>query len=256
MSERPEFVDDEEELGLGPAPAEAVIETAPPVVEDEPAVEPDPEPDMFPRDYVEELRREAAEWRTKYQGYNQRFDGYTEDEREALLDYMFHARRAEAGDPESIQWLNEMFGAEDDDPGIPEPPQPQFDEATFRQLAREEAARLVQEQQAQAAQVQAVQTVQTRAQELGYEVGSDDYILLLKYANEVEADDPIQAGHDKVQAYKQQIIQQHLASIQAQNDQIPSIPRDGGQAPSQATAPRTFAEARQAMHERLTRELG
>lgn len=254
MPDRPEFVDDDQDLG--PDPAEAVIDTAPPVVEDEPAPEPDPEPDMFPRDYVEELRREAAEWRTKYQGYNQRFDGYTEDEREALLDYMFHARRAEAGDPESIQWLNEMFGP-DDDPGIPDQaPQPQFDEETFRQLAREEAARLVAEQQAQAAQVQAVQTVQSRAQELGYEVGSGDYILLLKYANEVDADDPIQAGHDKVQAYKQQIIQQHLASIQAQNDQVPTIPRGGSQAPSQAQAPRTFAEARQAMHERLTRELG
>lgn len=250
MPELPEFVTDDEDLGpdpVDPEPEPVATVEAPP--EEAPA----PEPDMFPRDYVEELRREAAEWRTKYQSYNQKFDGYTDDEKEALLDYMFHARRAEAGDPESINWLNEMFGADDD---ALADSAPQFDEATFRQLAREEAERLVQEQQAQQAQVQAVHTVQSRAQDLGYEVGSDDYILLLKYANEADGDDPIASGHERVQAYKQQIIDAHLKTIQNQNAQQPNLPRQAGSAPSQASPPRTFEEARNAMHERLTRELG
>ena len=255
MSERPEFVDETDDtfdLGVPDVALEPVV------VEETSEVEPElaAEPDVFPREYVEELRREAAEWRTKYQGYNQKFDGYTEDEREALLDYMFHARRAEAGDPESTAWLNEMFGT-DEEPDVEQTQTaPQFDEESFRRLAREEAERLVQEQQAQAAQVQAVQSVQTRAQDLGYEVGSDDYVLLLKYANEADTGDPIQTGHERVQAYHQQIIDQHLKAIQAQNEQVPTLPRNNGQAPSQVQSPRTWQEARDAMHERLTREHG
>lgn len=250
MPDRPEFVDESEDLGPDPVAPEP--EPLPPAAQEDPEPEPAPEPDMFPRDYVEELRREAAEWRTKYQSFNQKFDGYAEDEREALLDYVWHTRRAEAGDPDSIAWLNELFA--DETPAADEPPQ--FTEETFRQLAREEAARLVAEQNAQQAQIQAVQGVQSRAQDLGYEIGSDDYILLLKYANEADTEDPIAAGHERVQAYKQHIIDQHLQAIQSQNAGVPTLPRDNGQAPSQAQAPRTFEEARNALHERLIREGG
>ena len=247
--------DADEPVFEGLVPANAP-QTPPPAEELPPAAEDTPpaEPDMFPRDYVEELRQEAAKYRTQLRDYEQKFDGYTDEERSALLDYVYLTRQAEAGNEEAARQLQEMFGEQDETPA-PEPVQ-QFDEETFRRLAREEAERLVAEQAQAQAQQQAVQNVQTRAKELGYEAGTEDYVLLMKFANDVDpADNPdlIAAGHEKVQAYKQAIIDAHLAQIQAQNDQIPVQPTTPGVAPSQATPPRTFEEARQALHERLLR---
>ena len=234
--------------GLEPAASIAEVEAAvaPEVVETSA-----PEPDMFPRAYVEELRQDAARYRTQYREMESKFDGYTEDERAALLDYIHLIRRAESGDAEAEAQLAEMFEEEQE----PEPIQ-QFDEETFRRLAREEATRLVQEQSAVQAQQAAVQGVQSRATELGYTVGSEDYILLLKFANEVQSDDPISDGHAKVQAYKQSIIDAHLKAIQSQNAGVATQPVTNGAAPTNIDEPKTFEAARNALHERLTRQFG
>lgn len=235
---------DENEPEQAPEPVEAAVEA--PVVE-EPETAP-AEPDVFSRDYVEGLRRENAQWRTQLRTYEEKLDGYTADEKAALLDYIYLTRRAESGDEEAAAQLAELMGETEE-----EEPVTQFDEATFRQLAREEAARLVEEQQAEQARIQGIQGVQSKAEELGYVVGSDDYILLLKYANEVESDDPLAAGHEKVQAYKKAIIDQHLKAIQAQNEQVGTQPVASGAAPSNIKTPTDFRAAREAFHERLSR---
>ena len=247
------IIPESDDVFEGLEPAASITETEA-VQQPEVAAEPEatPEPDMFPRSYVEELRKESAQYRTQYRELESKFDGYTEDERAALLDYIGLIRKAESGDAEAEAALAEMFGEE---PATPEPIQ-QFDEATFRQLAREEAARLVQEQSAQQAQVQAVQGIQSRATELGYTVGSEDYILLLKFANEANSEDPIADGHAKVAAYKQAIIDQHLKAIQNQNAGVATPTATNGAAPTAINEPRTFEEARNSLHERLTRQFG
>jgi hypothetical protein len=246
------IIPESDDVFEGLEPAASITETEA-VQQPEVAAEPEatPEPDMFPRSYVEELRKESAQYRTQYREMESKFDGYTEDERAALLDYIHLIRKAESGDPEAEAALQEMFAEEQE----PEPIQT-FDEATFRALAREEAARLVQEQTAQQAQVQAVQGVQARATELGYTVGSEDYILLLRFANEANSEDPIGDGHAKVAAYKQSIIDQHLKAIQNQNAGVATPTATNGAAPTAINEPKTFEDARNSLHERLTRQFG
>jgi len=217
------------------------------------------EPDTFDRAYVEELRREAAGYRTRLREVESYFDGYTEEERDALGQYLQLSRAAEQGDPDAIQILEELF-AGDDDGGYDEEPDEgfQFDEDYFRTLARQEAEFLYQQESAHRAQVEAVQGIQQRAEQMGYQQGSEDYILLLKFANDLDPDehsDLLASADQQVKAYRQQIIDSYISEKQQQASG-PRTPQSNGAAPNLGQPPRTLAEARQALHDRLVREFG
>lgn len=218
-----------------------------------------PEPDMFDRAYVEELRREAAGYRTRLREVESYFDGYTDEERDALGQYLQLSRAAEQGDPEAIQILEELFSSEYDDGDEYDDSETfEFDEDYFRTLARQEAEFLYQQEEAQRAQVEAVQSIQSRAEQMGYKQGSEDYILLLKFANDLdpsEHSDLLSSADQQVKAYRQQIIDSYIAGKQQQADG-PRTVQSNGSAPNLAQPPRTLAEARQALHDRLTRDFG
>lgn len=229
----------------------------------EPTPAPDavqPEPDTFDRSYVEELRREAAGYRTQLREMESYFDGYNDEERQALGEYLRLSRAAEQGDPEAMQILNELFGdgeQEWDGGEDMQADQPLTEEA-LREIARQEAYDLFMAEQAQQAQVQAVQSIQQRAQDMGYDQGSEDYILLLKYANDLdpsEHPDLLAAADEQVKAYRQAIIDSYINEKQQQADG-PRTATSNGSQPNLAQPPRTLAEARQALHDRLVREFG
>lgn len=219
------------------------------------------EPDTFDRSYVEELRREAAGYRTQLREMESYFDGYTPEERDALGQYLQLSRAAEQGDPEAIAILNELFddGQGYDDGQIDDQlASPTLDENYLREVARQEAYDLYMQEQAQRDQAQAVAQVQSTAEQMGYQQGSEDYILLLKFANDLdpaEHSDLLAAADQQVKAYKQQIIDQYINEKQQQADG-PRMPQSNGAAPNLAQPPRTLAEARQALHDRLTRDFG
>ncbi len=218
------------------------------------------EPDMFDRAYVEELRREAAGYRTQLREVESYFDGYTPEERDALGQYLQLSRAAEQGDPEAIAILNELFddGQGYDDGQFMDEGDEYLDEDTLREIARQEAYDLFMEEQAQRDQMQAVAQVQSTAEQMGYDQGSEDYILLLKFANDLDPDehpDLLAAADQQVKAYKQQIIDSYINEKQQQANG-PRIPQSSGSAPNLAQPPRTLAEARQALHDRLMRDFG
>ena len=249
---------DEPFAGLEPANEPMVTPDAAP--QDTQQADSQPEPDSFDRAYVEELRREAAGYRTRLREVESYFDGYSEEERDALGQYLQLSRAAEQGDPEAIQILNELFAGDQEWDGQDEQydPTQTFDEDYFRQLARQEAEQLYMQEQAQQAQVQAVQSIQQTAEQMGYQQGSEDYILLLKFANDLdpsEHPDLLAAADQQVKAYRQQIIDSYIAEKQQQASG-PRTPASNGAAPNLGQPPRTLAEARQALHDRLTREFG
>ena len=219
------------------------------------------EPDTFDRSYVEELRREAAGYRTQLREMESYFDGYTPEERDALGQYLQLSRLAEQGDPEALAILGELFddGSMYDDPSMGFDGEEEYlDEETLRNIARQEAYDLFMQEQSQRDQMQAVQQVQYTAEEMGYDQGSEDYILLLKFANDLDPNehpDLLAAADQQVKAYKQQIIDAYINEKSGQADG-PRIPTSPGSAPNLAQPPRTLAEAREALHQRLMREFG
>lgn len=262
MRDRPEFDNEAEAVASVAEPAaEAPVEA--PVAPSEPpqADAAPPDPDMFPRDYVEELRRENAKWRTRTQQYEQAFDGYDDDTRQQLLTYFQLAKRAEAGDTAAQQELQAWLGDDDDDIGNDDdlPPMSRQEYEEFvREAARQEAERLLTEREAYQSQQAAVEGVRTVAEQMGYEHGSPDYILLLKFANELdpaEHPDLLAAAHQQVEAYHDSILerknQAYLAQKEADTLAAPKVAAQGGNPDLSAGPPRTFAEARARMDERL-----
>jgi len=250
------FQPDAEEPTIGPEP----VGPAPaPILKDEPAAEvveetPTAEQDMFPRSYVEELRQEAADRRLQLREYEEAFGELDADDRSTVLEFFKLQNAANRGDVEAAQQL-EAFYQEDPEPIGEQPPLTMED---FRAMAREEAQTLIQTQQAQQFQAQAVQTVQDQAKTLGYELGSDDYVLLMKRANGLDpegVEDLLTTAHTQITAEKetarQAIIDAYIAEKEAVQSGSPALPQTNGATPSLRETPRTFVDAREALHERL-----
>ena len=219
---------DEPEGGfVAPEPAAAPIVEAPV----EPPAAEVAEPDTFDRAYVEELRKEAAGYRTRAKRYEEAFDGYDDETREAFLEYARLSYAAQNGDAEAMAQLQEFMGEEE--PVAPEMPAIDPVEAA-RIAAREETERVLSEREQRAAQAEAVSNVQAAAKDMGYDLTSADYVLLMRFANDPEVislDDPMAEAHNRVQAYHQSIVEQHLAAKSAQTDGTPAVQTSVGAAP-------------------------
>lgn len=263
MPDRPEFDNEAEAVA---SVAEPVEETAPtPEPEPAPTADAAPDPDMFPRDYVEELRRENAKYRTRAQQYEQAFDGYDDDTRTQLLTYFQLAKRAESGDQDAQRELNEWL-ADDEPDDTPDDDGPDFSRMTpaefvefQRELAREEAQRLYDAREQHTQQIAAVEGVRATAEQMGYDPSSPDYILLLKFANELdpaEHPDLLAAAHAQVEAYHESILERRNADYLAKKERdtvaSPRVASQGGSPDLSAGPPKTFAEARARMDERFS----
>lgn len=217
-----------------------------------------PEPETFDREYVHGLREEAAGWRTKLREQEARFEGVDEETITALVEFARLSKAAESGDADALAQLNEMMG--EDAPADPAPVQ-EFTEERFRQLAREEAERLVTEQSQAQQQEAAVRGIVTKAESLGYTQGSEDYILLMRAANAAdpaEHQDVLAFADTQVKAYKQSILDAYLAEKETATDGSPQLTQPGA-APTTAKLPwddtmtskQRFEAVRHSLHERL-----
>jgi hypothetical protein len=218
----------EEPIGPEPAPA------PPP-----PAATP-PEPDTFDRTYVEDLRREAAGYRTRAKAYEEAFEGYEDEQRDAFLEYAKLLHRSENGDQEATQILEEMFGGEDDTP--PDEPEQQYapEPVDYQAMARQAAEEVFQRYEQQRVNDEGVAAVRKAGEDLGYKFGSEEYILFVRGANEAvnrREDNPLVAGENAVKAYHQRIIDEYLAAKGGQADSSLAVPSGGGTAPNMSTRP-------------------
>ena len=240
---------------VGPAP-EPVVEAQ---VEEAPVVETPAEPDMFDRKYVEDLRRENAKWRTQAQQYNEVFGDLDDEDKQAWFQII---DLANSGDPDAIQYLGQALGFVGEEAPVEEPvDQPQYlTPEQAREIARQEAYELLSAQEEQRSRAQQIDTIQSRAKnEFGVEPGSDDYVLLLHRANqldpsEVEGGDLLAAAHAQLQAEKQAQWDAFVAQKTQAAAGSPIIAPGNGMAPSTAQTPKSWAEARNSLHERLSNQ--
>ena len=220
--------------------------------------QPTTEPKVFDEAYVKELRAENAKWRTQLRELESEFEGIDPEERRTLAEFARLSRAAEAGDEQAAQQLNELLGVDAGEAQAPaQPATPTFDEAHYRRIAAEEAARIADERDQQRSAKEGVAQVISRAEALGYKHGSEDYILLMRAANSIDPntlDDPstlLVEGDKLVKAYKQQIVEEYLAGKGTRADTSLAVPTGGSAPAHQVEAPKGWADARERLHERL-----
>lgn len=259
---------------VGPEPVATPEPPAPPPAAELP---PDPDPDTFSREYVQDLRQENAKYRTRARAYEEAFDGYDDDTQTAILEWVRLQRLASEGDADAAAQLEEMFGGDDEAPAspasasLPSEPAPQYltmDQA--RELFREEMGQIEQAR----AQQDGVNQVIARARDLGYEPGNEDtppspdYILLMQFANRpdvIDQPDAMAAADALVKEYKAAIVAEHVGKKEKQADTTPAISQPGAAAqPDHSTRPWTddmseaqrFAAVRAAAEARMLNSRG
>lgn len=205
-----------------------------PAPDPSPSPAPAEEPRSGPSDYERELRAENAEYRKKWGRYEQLFDGFDDDRRSAVEQLV---ELAKTDDPEALAQVAEVFGLQ-----VPDS-EPAY-------MTREEAAAMFEEREQAREQQAAIDRIYDQAEGLGYKRGSEEMVRLLFHMNQME-DPDIQAAHDAVKGYDQQVIDKYLESKRA--DARDSIqPHDvPGRVPSAGKAPKTPEEARAAALARL-----
>lgn len=224
-----------------------------------PAAEPT-EPKVFDEKYVGELRDEAANWRTKlreteesYTPFKEVFDGVDPDARDAVLEMAktLIADPENAGPAELIRVAKLLTGD-------------RFDEVAAslekpKYLTAEEAAEVARKEREAAeearAQKEAIEQVHTRAKELGYKEDTPEIAMLYWFASrETNAD--LDEAHAKVQAFRQQAVDETVQQIRETNEGYPPATGAVGEPSAQpAEGPKSFEEARNRLTSRLNKAL-
>jgi hypothetical protein len=243
---------------IGPTPA------APPeprVEETTPAPETTPpaEPEVFTREYVEGLRREAAGYRTRSKEWLDVAEGLDPEIAQGWLELI---QVAKSGDPEALAMVGQALGFID--PNAPaETAQPTGEVQYLTRedaiaLAREIAQETVQQTETQRAKAEQVVSIQNRAKnDFHIEPDSPEYVVLLKFANELDpaslapGQDLLSAAHEKMEAWEQQKWDAFVGRKEGEARQTPTFPVSGGQPSTVAPPAKTWAEARTRLDERL-----
>lgn len=199
-----------------PAPEAAAPAPETPAAEAPPE---DEEPKSFSADYVKELRRESANYRTRAKQYEV-FERYTEEDRQvwnSLAETMLNDPRAAAA---QMKQIAEALLADEEAETEPEAPAHQGPDPKY--LTREDYDRLRQEE----AQALQVSKIEADARALGYDTEGTDYINLLLIANR-ETNGDIHKAHETIKAREQAIVQKYLAEKAAEANGTPKVPAAG-----------------------------
>ena len=203
----------------------------------------DPEAQQFPREYVEKLRKEAADRRAGSKPFQEAFEGYEQEEVDVLLGLV----RTLSSDPKTaaqqmamiVESINEAYKDEEDAGGgkAPEP------------VTAADVEKMLTERE-QKSKVDAVTAeIEKTAKELGYEKDSEDYIQLLWLANNKTNYD-LKAAHGLIEGKRQAVIDKYLADKQAEADG--SLKRGPAGGPAGESNPvKDFSDARARLEARL-----
>lgn len=235
----------EEDAGGGGGVADPATVTDPAPVTDPatPAGDPfdDPAADKFDRAYVERLRRESAEHRVKAQKFGQSFDGFQDDEVEALLDLVQEIK----ADPKTaarrmsdlVERINEAFP----------------DEPKAEPVTQKDVEALLNERERERAADAAVREIEDRAGTLGYTKGTPQYVdLLWRAQNQTNYD--LEAAHKAIQADRQAVIDEYIKSKQESGGV--QVVSGGGDAPVDPPKAGGFDSARARLEARLSAVAG
>lgn len=202
-----------------------------------------PEPDTFDRQYVEKLRRESAGYRDKLRSYEEQysvFDGYDDEERAVWKDLASTWKQDPRAAAEAMNQIAQSVleqkmaeAAEAEEP-----------------LTRGEFQRMQAEAKAEAQRQADVGRVEHEARELGYDLSSRAYRVLLLTASELPSGDLAEA-HAMLEADRQRDRDEYKAQLMRDAEQSPMPPAGNGSSPSGERQLKSWADAEAAMEARL-----
>lgn len=234
-----------EDLNPVTEPATDATTTAPVTESAPPADTSTEEPTSFSREYVQELRREAAGYRTKAQPYEETFGVYTDEDRQVWME----AAKLVANDPKAgAEYLENIVKALK----ASQEAAPASDPADEnRPLTVAEFNKLQAEAKAEAAQTAEISRIEKQATDLGYDTESHHYTTLLTVASRLPSGD-IAEAHKVLEAEKQAYRDSIIAELQATADGSPRVPSGAATAPSGEKQIKTFKDAAAAAEARIS----
>lgn len=219
----------------------APVTDATPAV-DTPAADPfETGADSFDRAYVERLRGESANYRTKAKPYEEAFGGYTDEDRAVW----FEAAKLLATDPKAGgEYLRSVADAVLQQ--YQEPAAPAAVEGDEKPLTMAEYRSLREAESAQAKSDADVARIESEAKTLGYtDLTSRSYRNLLMVAAELPSGD-LKEAHELLEGEKQKLISDYLAAKAAEADG-PTPPAGSGFAPSGERQVKSFEDAKRGL---------
>lgn len=214
--------------------------------------------EQFDRAYVEDLRGQAADYRTKYAPFRDAFDGYTEEERQEWLSLVADFSRDPVATAQRMREIAEAVAPSPFEPitqtPIPEPtptPEEQDRPLTVRefQAMQAEAQRQAQAEAQAQQQESSVRGIYQEAEQLGYKPGTKEIVDLFWIARNQTGGD-LKAAHAQMIQQEQQVVARYLESKGYDTTNTP-IPVSRGVAPSGETEIKDFGSAKESLLRRL-----
>lgn len=202
-----------------------------------------PAGDTFDRKYVEKLRRESAAYRERAKKYESVFEGYEEGAVDEWRDMITNFKQ----DPKAVaeQWkdlsdkiIQQFSPAEQEQ--ITEALNDEEQPLTMSQL------QTILDQRQQDQQLDSmVADIESEARELGYNLKSREYKILLMTAQELPSGD-IKEAHALIQSEYQREFDRRIAELEKQGGGYrPPVAKNG--APSNERAIKDFSDAKAAL---------
>lgn len=147
------------------------------------------------RPLIEDLRQEAAKYRTRYAPFRDAFDGYTEDEVRWVLNVFDTMKKDEVAAAKMLRDLSyDMLGSawetdapwqSPDEPAeeeVADPTKEQTEAAASVGVSKEELMELLEQHRKKTEEDQVIRELHAEARTLGYEPGTADYNILVQAA--------------------------------------------------------------------------
>lgn len=222
------------------------------------AGDPSGQEETFSREYVEQLRKEAAGYRTKAKEFEEAFSGYDPDSRAALLD-ITRQLADPATQPAAAKRLQKiaekiMDGAEKGTATRPDGEEDPDQRPMTRKEWREEQARLQEEQE----QAQAIRSIEEAAEGLGIKPGSLEYAELLYIAQDPEVAGDLTKAKELLDEHYAKKARERAEAIAAKGERWPGVPSTTGTpaGDAEASEPKTWAEARKSAMAKIKARAG
>jgi hypothetical protein len=240
---------DDAPVDVAPALEAAPVEAAAPEATPETEVDPfdNAETDKFDRAYVEKIRKEAANYRTKAKEY-EIFESYEQEQRDAWKELASTFQQDPRAGAELMKEIYESILAEGGTPAEAEAGVEAVEEGF---LTKSDLEKYLQEQQAQQDQAKAVQELETEAQGLGYTPGTPEYRWLMDLAAYDTSGDVTKA-HEILAGRKQAAIDEYIASKTKDADGA-GAPGNGTQLAGEGRTIKNLKDSKSALLERMSR---
>jgi hypothetical protein len=220
------------------APAPAVEAPVAPAVE---APAETAEPTTFPREYVEELRGESANYRTKLREFEAKFEGINEADRDTFL-YLMETYKADPA--KAAKEMAAIGQAYMDQAGDGEAPADASTKALGPEVMTVEKYQQMRQQED--VETQAGQ-IRRDAEALGYKAGSPEYGYLLGVAKAGDGD--LNKAHAHIEAQHQARIDAFVAQKAQAAEQFPTAPAEASAPASDARSLKTWRDVEAAIDE-------